>query len=187
MAGALGGVGPELETERLLLRRWRGGDLAALAALNADPEVMEHFPARLSEAESRDLLRRLEAGFQRDGYGLWAVEIPGIAPMIGFVGLNPVRETLHFAPAVEVAWRLARRYWGQGLASEASTAALRFGFGELGLEEIVAYTAVRNTRSRRVMERIGMSYDDDADFLHPDIDAGDPLAPHVVYRIAQQP
>jgi RimJ/RimL family protein N-acetyltransferase len=189
MADGLHGIGasaePQLETERLLLRRWRRNDLELLAALNADAEVMEHFPARLSRQESEDLLRRLEGSFEQRGYGCWAVEIPGVAPLIGFVGLGAVRETLHFAPAVEVAWRLARPYWGEGFASEAAVASLQFGFEELGLEEIVAYTAARNTRSRSVMERVGMSYDADADFMHPDIDAADSLAAHVVYRLAR--
>jgi RimJ/RimL family protein N-acetyltransferase len=144
---------------------------------------MEHFPAPLSAAESADLLRRLELSFNRHGFGFWALEAVGEGSLIGFVGLSPVERSLPFAPAVEIGWRLALEHWGQGLALEAAQAALRYGFQTLGQGEIVAYTAARNARSRRLMERLGMTHDALEDFSHPQIDAGDPLAPHVLYRI----
>jgi ribosomal-protein-alanine N-acetyltransferase len=174
---------PTLRTERLLLRRWRADDLEPLTRLCADPLVMEHFPAPLSAEESVDLLQRLELSFQRHGFGFWAVEVLGEGHLIGFVGLSPVEGSLSFAPAVEIGWRLAREYWGLGLAFEAARVALRFGFEELAQREIVAYTAARNARSRRLMERLGMTHDATEDFNHPQIDVGDPLAPHVLYRI----
>ncbi len=174
---------PRLRTTRLLLRRWRPEDLAPFAALNADPAVMEHLPGALSRAESAALVERFEAGFERDGYGLWAVEIPGEAPCIGFVGLSPVAFDVFFAPAVEVGWRLARRFWGRGLASEAAGAAVAFGFQRCRLEEIVSFTAVGNLRSRAVMERLGMRRDPHEDFDHPLLAAGDPLRRHVLYRL----
>jgi RimJ/RimL family protein N-acetyltransferase len=181
-----GGPGPVLETERLLLRRWRAADLDPLAEMNADPQVMEHFPATLSRAEAALMLARLEAGFERDGYGFWAVELREDGALAGFVGLSPVPEDIPFAPAVEVGWRLARPYWGRGIAGEAAEAALGFGFATLGLEEIVAYTATGNERSRRLMERLGMSYDAGGDFDHPRVAAGDRLAAHVLYRLRRE-
>ncbi|MGA8353890.1 MAG: GNAT family N-acetyltransferase [Solirubrobacteraceae bacterium] len=174
---------PRLQTDRLLLRRWREQDLIPFAQLNADPVVMEHFPCTLSAAESSALAKRIEECFAQHGYGLWAVEVPGQAPFIGFVGLWPVRPELPFAPAVEVGWRLAHDFWGHGYATEAAQAAIAFGFQELGLQEIVSYTAEVNTRSRRVMERLGMSQDPTEDFEHPLLSQDSLLRQHVLYRL----
>ncbi|MGO9762259.1 MAG: GNAT family N-acetyltransferase [Solirubrobacteraceae bacterium] len=174
---------PELRTERLLLRPWRAEDREPFAALNADPAVMEYFPATLSRAESDKLAQRIDGDIQRQGYGLWAVEIPGEAPFIGFVGLLATDVDMPFSPATEVGWRLARDHWGRGLASEAARAAIAFAFDELELGKIVALTAAGNVRSRRVMERLGMRRDPAEDFAHPRLPAGHPLEQHVLYRI----
>lgn len=178
-----GRPGPEVQTERLLLRRWLAADLDPFAAINADPEVMEHFPVVYSRAETALAIARLEAGFERDGYGFWAVELRASGKLAGFVGISPVPDGIPFAPAVEAGWRLAREHWGQGIAHEAAAATLEFAFQTLGLREIVAYTAARNTRSRRLMERLGMRHDARADFDHPRLAAGHPLEPHVLYRL----
>lgn len=172
-----------LETERLLLRRWRAADLAPFAALNADPEVMEHFPARLSRAESDAFVTRIEAAFDKFGYGLWAVEVKASGAFIGFTGLMVQTFPAHFTPAVEVGWRLARSAWGLGYASEAARVALAYGFDTAGLDEIVSMTAAINERSQRVMQRIGMSRDPADDFLHPGVPDGSPIRPHFLYRI----
>jgi ribosomal-protein-alanine N-acetyltransferase len=177
------GAGPELRTERLLLRRWRAGDLEPCAAMNADPRVMENFPAPLSGQESDAFIGRMEGCFEDCGYGLWAVELPGEASFIGCVGLVPVANDLPFAPAVEVGWRLARAHWGAGLAGEAASAAIAFAFDRLRLHELVAYTAERNERSRRLMDRLGMHHDPAEDFAHPGLPLGHPLVPHVLYRL----
>lgn len=177
----------QLRSERLLLRPWRAADRDPFAALNADPVVMEYFPGTLTRIESDALAERIDGDIQRLGYGLWAVEIPSEAPFIGFVGLLETSETMPFAPATEIGWRLARGYWGRGFASEAARAAIAFGFDELALEEIVALTAAGNLRSRRVMERTGMRRDPAEDFVHPQLAEGHPLADHVLYRIAAQP
>jgi RimJ/RimL family protein N-acetyltransferase len=179
----------ELRTRRLLLRGWRPADLEPFAAMNADPLVMEHFPETASRTASALLIAQIEAEFERDGYGLWVVEVRGETPFAGFVGLTRVGEELPFAPAIEAGWRLSREQWGRGIALEAADAVLDCGFQTLGLEEIVAYTAAGNARSRRLMERLGMSRDPGEDFDHPRIAAGERLAPHVLYRLtaAQRP
>lgn len=176
--------GPELHSDRLLLRRWRPEDLEPLAAMNADPEVMRCLPAQLSREESDAVAERIERHFEAHGFGFWAVEAPGIAPFIGFVGLANVGFEAPFTPAVEIGWRLARPFWGSGYATEAARAALTFGFNRLRLPEIVAFTVPANARSRRVMERIGMSHDPADDFDHPALAPGHPLRRHVLYRIA---
>jgi RimJ/RimL family protein N-acetyltransferase len=173
-----------LRTPRLLLRQWRDADLAPFATLNADPEVTEHLPARLTRTESDEMARFLRAAIAAQGWGLWAVEIPDQAPFIGFVGLNEPRFEAHFTPAVEIGWRLARAYWGYGYATEAAWAALRFAFAELQLDEVVSMTATVNLRSQRVMQRLGMVRDPADDFEHPRVPPG-PLRPHVLYRLAR--
>ncbi len=170
-----------IETERLLLRRWRDSDREPFAALNADPLVMEHFPAALSREESDALVDRIEAGFERNGFGLWAVEASGA--FIGFTGLSVPGFTACFTPCVEVGWRLARTAWGHGYATEAARAVLDHGFGELRLAEIVSFTAVGNLRSRAVMRRLGMTHDPADDFDHPSLPEASPLKRHVLYRV----
>ena len=175
-----------LRTARIVLRPWRDEDLPPFAALNADPAVMEYLPATLSRAESDALAARIRAETAERGFGLWAVEAPGLAPFIGFTGLSVPRFTAHFTPCLEVGWRLAREHWGRGFASEAACAALAHGFEKLGLEQIVSFTSVGNVRSRRVMERIGMTHEPADDFEHPSLPAGHPLRPHVLYRIRRE-
>lgn len=170
-------------TERLLLRRWRQADLEPFASLNADPRVMEFFPAHLSHEESAGFMARIEAHFEKHAFGLWAVEVPGVAPFIGFVGLAVPRFEAAFTPCVEIGWRLAFPFWNHGYASEGARAVLAFGFEHLGLSQIVSFTVPGNQRSRRVMEKIGMSRDQDGDFDHPSLAAGHPLQRHVLYRI----
>jgi RimJ/RimL family protein N-acetyltransferase len=174
---------PTLRTARLRLRGWRDEDRAPFAAMNADPLVMEHFPAPLSRAESDALAERIERGFAEHGFGLWAVEIAGGADFAGFVGLSVPSFEAHFTPAVEVGWRLARDAWGRGYATEAAREALRFGFAEAGLAEIVSFTAPANARSIAVMERLGMRHDGADDFDHPRLPPGDRLRRHVLYRL----
>jgi RimJ/RimL family protein N-acetyltransferase len=173
----------QLRTERLLLRPWRAEDREPFAALNADAAVMEYFPATLTRAESDARAERFGSDIQRLGYGFWAVEIPGETPFIGFIGLDATDEEMPFSPAIEIGWRLARAYWGRGLAGEGARAALAFGLEELALEQILALTAAGNVRSRRVMERLGMQRDPVDDFIHPGLPEGHPIAPHVLYRI----
>jgi RimJ/RimL family protein N-acetyltransferase len=176
-------VVPELRTDRVLLRAWEPEDREPFATLNADPEVVEFLPGPLDRAASDALAARFEAHWHREGFGLWAVEVPGRAPFVGFVGLSRAVFEAPFTPAVEVGWRLARGAWGHGYATEGAEAALRFGFEDVGLEEIVSFTTGRNVRSRRVMERLRMRRDPADDFDHPGVDAASPLRHHVLYRL----
>jgi RimJ/RimL family protein N-acetyltransferase len=175
----------ELTTERLRLRQWRDDDLAPFAALNADPEVMRYFPARLTPEQSDQLAAIIRATIDRQGWGLWAVEVRGGTPFIGFVGLNRPGFKADFTPAVEVGWRLDRPYWGHGYATEAATAALTFAFERVSLPEVVSFTSTLNERSMNVMRRLGMTRDPADDFDHPNIPDG-PLRRHILYRLDRE-
>ncbi len=172
-----------LETLRLRLRLWRDSDLEPFAALNADPRVMEHFPRPLDRTESDAAVARISGHFDRHSFGLWAVEVPGAAEFIGFVGLSVPSFEAHFTPCVEIGWRLAHEFWGRGYATEAARAVLDDAFQTIGLVEIVSFTVPANLRSRAVMERIGMSRSEADDFDHPNLPPGHPLRRHVLYRI----
>ena len=177
--------GPRLSTPRLRLRPFRSADLAPFAAINADPRVMEFFPRPLDRGESDALAARIGEHFARHGFGLWAIEVPGIAAFAGFTGLAVPASPAHFTPCVEIAWRLAREHWGRGYATEAARAALAFGFRDAGLPEIVAFTVPANRRSRQVMERLGMARSPADDFDHPGVPEGHPLRRHVLYRLGR--
>ncbi|SNT24579.1 ribosomal-protein-alanine N-acetyltransferase [Actinomadura meyerae] len=174
---------PELRTDRLVLRRWKEDDRAPFAALNADPVVMEHFPAPLTRAESDAMIDRIEAFFDEHGFGLWAMEAAGTGEFLGFTGLSVPRFEAHFTPAVEIGWRLARSAWGRGYASEAARRALRFAFEDRRLDEVVSFTSPTNVRSQAVMGRIGMARDASGDFDHPLVPDGHRLKRHVLYRV----
>jgi RimJ/RimL family protein N-acetyltransferase len=175
-----------IRTERLLMRRWREADREPFAAMNADPEVMRYFPAHLQpdRAASDAGIDRMEALFDRQGFGLWALELTATGEFLGFTGLNPMPEGVPGAGGMEVGWRLARRAWHHGYATEAATAAVGVAFGGLGLDELWSMTAVLNTPSQAVMRRIGMTpY---ANFEHPKVELGHPLRPHVVFRMPRE-
>ena len=176
---------PELATERLVLRRWRESDRDAFAELNANPQVMAHFPALLTRPESDFVLEQLEAGFERSGFGIWCVERFDGA-FLGLTGLSVVPFEEHFTPAVEVGWRMLPEAWGHGYATEAARESLRFGFDEVGLREIVSFASAGNERSIAVMGRLGMHRDVDGDFKHPLMEPEHVLAPHVLYRLSAQ-
>lgn len=174
----------ELRTDRLVLRQWREADLEPFARLNADPEAMRYFPSTLTREQSDALANAISSFIESRGWGLWAVQVACGSPFVGFVGLSEPNFDAHFMPAVEVGWRLAPEHWGHGYATEAARAAVDFGFGELGLEEVVAMIAPANTPSRRVSERLGMTRDPADDFDHPNVPDG-PLRRHVLYRLAR--
>ena len=175
-----------LESERLILRRWRESDREPFAHINSDPRVMEFFPAVLSREESDRFLDRVEAHFDRYGFGLWAAELRENAALAGFVGLAVPGFEAPFTPCVEIGWRFSANHWGRGLATEGAREVLRFAFEELALEEIVSFTVPANLRSRRVMEKLGMRHHPSEDFDHPMLPPGHPLQRHVLYRMRPQ-
>jgi len=174
---------PTLSSRRLCLRQWREKDREAFAAMNADVRVMEFFRDRLDRVQSDVLVDHIKGHFSKHGFGLWAIEVPEVAPFIGFAGLAIQQFNAHFTPCVEVGWRLAFEYWGNGYATEAARLAVDYGFRTLALKEIVSYTSATNQRSRAVMERLGMRRDPIDDFDYPPLPEGHPLRRHVLYRL----
>jgi ribosomal-protein-alanine N-acetyltransferase len=172
-----------LETDRMILRRWRPEDIKPFSKITADPKVMEFFPSTLSETETEALIKTMEEKFDSNGFCFWATELKATQELIGFVGLNIPGYETPFTPCVEIGWRLGYSHWGQGYAPEAAKASLEFGFKKLGLREIVSFTAEKNFRSRRVMEKIGMRYCPEDDFDHPNVPEKHPLRKHVLYRL----
>jgi RimJ/RimL family protein N-acetyltransferase len=172
-----------LRTARLLIRDWRDDDVDACAAMNADPRVMEFFPSVLTPEQNAAAHERNRERIARLGYGFWPVEVIGGTPFIGMCGLLPAEFKAHFTPAVEIGWRLVAEHWGRGYATEAARAVLAHAFEQLAMQEIVSFTTVGNVRSRRVMEKLGMRRSPDDDFLHPSVPEGNPLQPHVLYRL----
>ena len=172
-----------METERLIMRRWRASDLEPFAAMGADPRVMEFFPSCLSREESAANISLMEDRFERNGFCFWALERKEDGVFLGFTGLNRPGFAAPFMPSVEVGWRLAFSHWGQGYASEAGHASVAYAFDNLRESEVVAFTARDNKRSRAVMERLGMTYDLVDDFDHPGLPPGHDLQRHVLYRI----
>jgi RimJ/RimL family protein N-acetyltransferase len=170
-----------LTTHRLILRPWRASDREPFARMNADPRVMEFFPARLSREESDAMVDRIETHFREHGFGLWAAELRRDGAFAGFVGLDTPSYQAPYSE--EIGWRLAVEHWGQGLATEGAHAVVGYGFQTLGFREIVATTVPANTRSRRVMEKLGMTHDSADDFEHPLLPQGHPLRRHVLYRL----
>ncbi|WP_420421959.1 GNAT family N-acetyltransferase [Simkania sp.] len=174
---------PTLETKRLLLRHWKTEDLLLFAEMNADPPVMEYFHKMLSPDESNQLAQKFQRELEEKEYGLWAVEVKNETSFIGFVGLHLQAFEAHFTPCIEIGWRLAHQYWGKGYAYEAASKVLAYAFETLKLEEIVAFTLPSNTPSRKLMEKLGMTYDPKDDFENSKLPQGHPMRPHVLYRM----
>jgi RimJ/RimL family protein N-acetyltransferase len=175
-----------LTTARLLLRRWQASDRIPFQQINADPRVMEFMPAQLTPDKSDGLITRIDRHFQQYGYGLYAAELIETQAFIGYIGLNIPSFEAPFMPAVEIGWRLALDHWGRGLATEGAHAVLRHAFEALSLGSIVSFTVPQNQRSRRVMEKLSMVHDPNADFDHPRLPEGHALRRHVLYRINRE-
>ena len=179
-----GDAAPELRTPRLWLRAFSDADKPHWAAINADPEVMAHFPAPLDRSASDAMVDRMIASRAAQGFGAWAVERLDSGEMIGFVLLSTPSWEAPFTPCVEVGWRLGRSHWGQGFAVEGAAAAMDWAFADLHLpnDEIVTFTTVANAKSRRVMEKLGFVHDVCGDFDHP-LTPGWREQRHVLYRM----
>jgi RimJ/RimL family protein N-acetyltransferase len=174
-----------LETQRLLLRRWKPSDGEAFYRINSDPVVMEYMPGLLTREESDGLIARMEEHFEKHQFGLCAVQEKASGALIGFTGLSVPRFQSHFTPCVEIGWRLDKVFWGRGYATEAASAVLAMGFNQLSLSEIVSFTSPLNQRSVGVMKRLKMTRNPSDDFDHPSLPKDHPLCRHVLYRISQ--
>jgi RimJ/RimL family protein N-acetyltransferase len=174
-----------IKSERLILRQWRDADLAPFVAINADSVAMRYMPGPMTLEETKAMMARIEEHHRAHGFGIWAVEAAGVAPFIGFVGLQRVTFEAPFTPAVEIGWRLAPAHWGKGYATEAARAALRYGFENLDLDQIVSFTVPANKPSWSVMERLGMTRDAADDFDHPRLPTGHPFRRHILYRMTR--
>jgi RimJ/RimL family protein N-acetyltransferase len=177
-----------ITTDRLILRMWQPSDIPSMARISSDPLVMEYLPALQDVAATEALVAHTNQHYKKFGYALYAVEIRNTHEFIGFVGLNqPSFEIPHFVPKelpiVEIGWRLSSRHWNKGYATEAAKAVLHYAFTELGLREIISFTSVNNTRSRRVMEKIGLHHFEEDDFNHPKLEEHSPLRRHALYRL----
>ena len=175
-----------IETDRLLLRAWQQADRQPFAEMNADELVMEYFPKPLTSSESDGLVDHIERHFKQHQFGLWAAEVKETRTFAGFIGLQVPGFEAHFTPCVEIGWRLAYPFWGQGFAPEGARAVLDFAFNVAQLDEVVSMTTVENQRSRRVMEKLGMTHTTSEDFEHPSLPEGHPLRPHVLYRLSKK-
>ncbi len=172
-------------TDRLVLRQWSNEDLEPFASMNADAKVREYFPGLLTREESNHSVSLMSNHIEKYGWGFWAASLAETGEFIGFIGLQEVHFQATFVPAVEIGWRLAFKHWGKGYATEGALASLRYGFETLKLNEIVSFTAVENSRSRAVMQKIGMHHDSHDDFDHPKLVEGHPLRRHVLYRLGE--
>ena len=173
-----------IETPRLLLRPWQRNDFALFAQINASPEIMRYFPQPLSTIESNMLAEKFQHLIELNGWGFWALELKQTGQFIGFTGLNTQPEQFIFSPCVEIGWRFAKQYWHQGYATEAAKACLKFAFEALQLNEVVSFTAVHNTASEHVMQRLGMQAM--FEFNHPALTQESPLSRHILYKIVQK-
>ncbi len=171
-----------IETERLILRQWRNSDLQAMAQINQDPVVMEHFAALRTLEETKAFINGSQTLFKEVGYCFYAAELKDTQELIGFVGIAPVYE-MPCTPAVEIGWRLGAKFWGRGLATEGASAVIDYAFNTLQLNELVSFTATTNKRSERVMQRLGFTRSAQDDFDHPRIAEGHPLRRHIFYRL----
>lgn len=175
----------EIETEKLRLRQWKDSDYKAFAKMNSDKDVMKHFPNILTQNQSNELADKCRFLISIQGWGFWAVEEKSTKEFIGFVGLNKPGYDLPFNPCVEIGWRLDKKYWGKGYATQAAKAVLNFAFEELKLEEVYAFTSVLNKKSYLVMERIGMKNTNN-NFFHPLFPKNHKLQEHYLYKISNE-
>ncbi|WP_077343696.1 GNAT family N-acetyltransferase [Pseudocolwellia agarivorans] len=172
----------EPKTERLQLRQWTSNDLEPFFAMSSDPQVMKFFPKTLNRNESDAIAKKCESLIAQNGWGVWAVEHIVSKEFIGIVGLFSSSSKLPFSPCVEILWRLARPQWGRGYATEAALAALKVGFEELELQEIVSFAVQNNYSSLAVMERINM-LNTGVTFEHPDVPDDSRFKEHCLFKI----
>ena len=175
-----------IETNRLILRTWNANDLQPMLAINQDPKVMEYFPSIQDLEMTKNFIDKVTAHFENHGYSLYATVRKDTNEFIGFIGLLITDFESHFTPATEIGWRLSSNHWGHGLATEGAKAVLDYAFRELNIPEIVSFTAAGNSKSIRVMQKIGLQHNERGDFDHPKLDDTSPLKRHVLYRLSHE-
>jgi len=174
-----------LETDRLILRTWADSDLQPMHEINQDPKVMEYFPGLQDLKATKNFISKVNNHFDKHGYSLYACLRKDSNQFIGFIGLLIADFEAHFTPATEIGWRLSSKHWGQGFATEGAKAVLDYAFKELKVPEIVSFTAKDNSKSMRVMHKIGLQHNADDDFDNPNLDDNSPLKRHVLYRLTR--
>lgn len=175
----------QLETERLILRKWKEADLEPFCKITSDPEVRRYYPGVLTADETKALVTKVEAHFNKESFGLFALELKSTGEFIGYTGLMKPTIQAHFMPCVEIGWQLSKKHWGNGYAPEAAAKALEDGFVRIGLDEIVSFTTVSNDKSIRVMQKLQMTRNPKDDYSHPALPEGHPLKPHVLFRLSK--
>lgn len=175
-----------IETERLILRQWQESDLAPFAQMNGDADVMRYFPYIMTPQESDAMVAGINQHWQRNRFGLFAVERKDTGRFIGMIGLDRPRFEAHFTPCFEIGWRLAPAHWQQGFATEGAKAVMRLAFQAMKLPRLVSFTAAQNMPSRGVMRSIGLRHDPKDDFDHPKLAPGHPLRAHVLYQLNRE-
>lgn len=168
-------------SERLGFRTWISTDIAKLAEINADPEVMEFFPTSLNFSQTTTFVERMEMLFAKKGFCYFAVDKLEDNSFIGFIGLSEQRFEAPFTPCIDIGWRLSRKEWNKGYATEGAKACLNHAFQQLNLKKIHAIAPVLNLRSKQVMERIGMRQK--GTFKHPLITSNERLETCFLYEI----
>jgi RimJ/RimL family protein N-acetyltransferase len=174
-----------IETERLILRTWTDADIQPMYAINQDPRVMEYFPGLQDLATTKKFIEKVKKHDEQHGFSLYATVRKDHNEFIGFIGLYTVAFEAHFTPAAEIGWRLSSKHQGHGFATEGAQAVLDAAFNVHHLPEVVSFTVQENTKSTRVMEKIGLQHDPKDDFDHPNLADDSPLKRHVLYRITQ--
>lgn len=172
-----------LQTDRLTLRTWEDSDTTPMTQINLDKQVHQFLGVVADRQQTQAMITRWIKHYQEKGYSLYAVELKASHELIGFIGIITPNFEAHFTPAIEIGWRLSSKHWNQGYATEGAKAVLQYAFTQLGLEEIVSFTATTNLASQRVMQKIGLQQDKKGTFDHPNIDKDSPLMPHVLYRL----
>lgn len=169
----------DIETERLLLRRWQEQDLEVFIHMNQDAEVMRYFPNTQDTAQTVQFYEKIVQEFAEYGYGLYAAEEKSSGKFIGFIGFHRADLAVDFCPCIEIGWRLDKQYWGRGYATEGAKACLKHGFEKLCFDQVYSFTSIENIASQRVMQKLGLQLKQY--FAHPQVPENHSLKPHVCY------
>ena len=170
-------------SERLGFRNWTAEDIPLMAAINADREVMHFFPATQSAQQTADFVARMQKSYHDNGFCYFAVDTLVDGAFIGFIGLAVQTFQASFTPCVDIGWRLAKKNWNRGYATEGAKRCMQYGFNELNLQKILALAPKINTPSERVMKKTGMKKV--SEFLHPMLLDNNRLKECVLYEITR--